>query len=49
MARDWLEERRPPNVDELVADEKYAQAAAVLRAEIKGRRGAAMPRPRSRS
>jgi CRP-like cAMP-binding protein len=37
MARDWLKERLPPNVDELVADEKYAQAAAVLRAEIKGR------------
>lgn len=37
MTRDWLKQRRPPSVDELVADGKYAQAAAVLRAELAGR------------
>ncbi len=37
MAQDWLKERRPPSVDELVATGKYAQAAAVLRAEMQGR------------
>ena len=37
MSSDWLKERRPPNVDELVAQGLYAQAAAVLRAELQGR------------
>ncbi len=37
MAQDWLKERRPPSVDELVAAGKYAQAAAVLRAEMQSR------------
>jgi len=37
MARDWLKASRPPSVDELVADGKYAQAAAVLRAELQAR------------
>jgi len=38
MARDWLKENRPPSVDELVAAGKYAQAAAVLRADMQSRR-----------
>jgi len=37
MAQDWLSRRRPPSVDEFVALGKYAQAAAVLRAEMRGR------------
>lgn len=37
MARDWLKDHHPPSVDELVAAQKYAQAAAVLRAELAGR------------
>jgi len=37
MARDWLKASRPPSVDELVADGRYAQAAAVLRAELQAR------------
>lgn len=37
MPRDWLSQRHPPSVDELVAAGKYAQAAAVLRAELAGR------------
>ena len=37
MARDWLKASRPPSVDELVADGKYAQAAAVLRADMQAR------------
>jgi Cyclic nucleotide-binding domain len=37
MSADWLKERRPPSVDEFVAIGKYAQAAAVLRAELAGR------------
>ena len=37
MAQDWLKERRPPSVDELVAAGKFAQAAAVLRAELQTR------------
>ena len=37
MAKDWLNERRPPSVDELVAAGKYAQAAAVLRADMQSR------------
>jgi len=37
MARDWLKQRRPPTIDELVAAGKYAQAAAVLRAELQTR------------
>jgi CRP-like cAMP-binding protein len=38
MVLDWLSRsHRPPSVDELVAKERYAQAAAVLRAEIQGR------------
>jgi thioredoxin-like negative regulator of GroEL len=37
MAQDWLKQRRPPSVDELVAAGKYAQAAAVLRAELQAR------------
>ena len=37
MARDWLNQRRPPSVDELVAAGKYAQAAAVLRADMQAR------------
>ena len=34
MAQNWLGGRRPPSVDELVAAGKYAQAAAVLRADM---------------
>jgi CRP-like cAMP-binding protein len=37
MAQDWLKQRRPPSVDALVAAGKYAQAAAVLRAELQTR------------
>jgi thioredoxin-like negative regulator of GroEL len=38
MVLDWLSRSgRPPTVDELVAKGRYAQAAAVLRAEIQGR------------
>jgi CRP-like cAMP-binding protein len=37
MPQDWLHERRPPTVDELVAAGKHAQAAAVLRAEMRTR------------
>jgi CRP-like cAMP-binding protein len=37
MPRDWLKQHHPPTVDELVAAGKYAQAAAVLRAELAGR------------
>ena len=37
MPRDWLKQQRPPSVDELVAEGRYAQAAAVLRAELAGR------------
>jgi CRP-like cAMP-binding protein len=37
MVLDWISKRRPPSVDELVALGKYAQAAAVLRAEMQGR------------
>jgi hypothetical protein len=38
MVLDWLSRsRQPPTVDELVAKGRYAQAAAVLRAEIHGR------------
>jgi hypothetical protein len=38
MVLDWLSRSgRPPTVNELVAKGRYAQAAAVLRAEIQGR------------
>jgi CRP-like cAMP-binding protein len=38
MVLDWLSRsRQPPTVDDLVAKGRYAQAAAVLRAEIGGR------------
>jgi len=37
MSSDWLKERWPPSVDELVAAGKCAQAAAVLRAELQSR------------
>jgi CRP-like cAMP-binding protein len=37
MAQDWLKDRRPPSVDELVAAGQYARAAAVLRAETQAR------------
>jgi CRP-like cAMP-binding protein len=37
MPKDWLTERRPPSVDELVGTGKFAQAAAVLRTEMAGR------------
>jgi thioredoxin-like negative regulator of GroEL len=37
MVLDWLSRSRPPKVEELVARGRYAQAAAVLRAQIQGR------------
>jgi len=37
MVLDWLSRSRPPKVEELVAKGRYAQAAAVLRAQIQGR------------